>query len=135
MRSWIWGGALATLTALGVSWSVAPPRPTELVLDPTPVAACCAAPVECLAVTDALDVLGELRAGVPRSEEPPLAPPRADGPGEVIPAVFLLPAADDEEAPQPRAVLELAPTPRPHDSSIFIGGKLEWRYTPVTGEK
>ena len=63
MRSWIWGGALATLTALGVSWSVAPPRPTECALDTPAVApVACPAPAEVVAVTDAIDVLGELRA-------------------------------------------------------------------------
>ena len=115
MRSWIWGGALATLTALGVSWSVAPPRPTECVLDTLAVApVACPAPTEVVAVTDAMDVLGELRAAAPRFEEPPLAAPRVGTPGEVVQAVFLLPADAAEEAPPPRVALELAPMPRPY---------------------
>ena len=63
-------------------------------------------------MTDMLDLLDELRP--PSFDEPPLAPPRADAPGEIIAAVFLLPADDAEEAPMPRVVLELAPMPRPH---------------------
>jgi len=121
MRSWIWGGALTLLTALGVSWTVAPPRPTELVLDPpavTPVT--CLARTEVVAVTDAIDVFDELRQGGPRTEEPPLAAPRLDAPGEIVPAVFLLPADVTEEAPMPRPVLELAPMPRPHKSLVYL---------------
>ena len=129
MRSWIWGGALATLTALGVSWSVAPPRPTECVLD-TPALApvACPAPTEVVAVTDAMDVLGELRAGVSRFEEPPLAAPRLDAPGEVVQAVFLLPVDDAEEAPPPRVVLELAPMPRPHASKQLFTFTMGWGF-------
>ena len=37
MRSLIWGGAIAALTAVGVSASVAPPRPTECVLEVAPI--------------------------------------------------------------------------------------------------
>jgi hypothetical protein len=128
MRSWIWGGALAGLTAVGVSWSVAPPRPTELVLD----AACAApqsravAPAGCVAVTDVMDIVQELRAGVPSSDEPPLAPTRAEQPGDIIPAAFLLPAEPDEAAPQPRLALELAPMPRPHVPSFTIGNGMGW---------
>ena len=117
MRSWIWGGALTLLTALGVSWTVAPPRPTELVLDiPTATPTMCFTRTEVVAVTDALDVFDELRVGGPRTEEPPLAAPRLDAPGEIVPAVFLLPADEAEEAPMPRPVLELAPMPRAHVS-------------------
>ena len=117
MRSWIWGGALTVLTAVGVSWSVAPPRLTECVLEVA--ARPCAVPVtEAVAVTDAMDVFDELR-GPPTSDEPPLAPPRPDAPGEVIPAVFLLPADESEEAPVPRLARELAPMPRLHDKSPF----------------
>ena len=114
MRSWIWGGALTLLTAVGVSWTVTPLRPTECVLEVAAVAPqpCAVRVPEVVAVTDALDLLDELR-GPPSFDEPPLAPPRPDAPGEVIPAVFLLPADDaDEVAPMPRLALELAPMPR-----------------------
>ena len=120
MRSWIWGGALTLLTALGVSWTVAPLRPTELVLDPpavTPVA--CAARTEVVAVTDAMDVFDELRVATPSAEEPPLATPRLDAPGEIVPALFLLPADETEEAPMPRPVPELAPMPRVYEKQAF----------------
>lgn len=117
MRSWIWGGALTLLTALGVSWTVAPPRPTECVLDiPAATPTVCLARTEVVAVTDALDVFDELRVATPSAEEPPLAAPRFDAPGEIVPAVFLLPTDETEEAPMPRPVLELAPMPRPHAS-------------------
>ncbi len=121
MRSWIWGGALAALTAVGVAGSVAPPRPTECVLEVAAVAPqlCAVRAAEVVPLTDALDLLDELR-GPPSFDEPPLAPRRPDAPGEVIPAVFLLPAADAEEAPTPRLARELAPMPRPHRQSFSL---------------
>ena len=130
MRSWIWGGALAGLTAVGVSWSVAPPRPTELVLDAAAVVpqSCAVAPADCVAVTDVMDIVQELRAGVPTSDEPPLAPARAEQPGEIIPAAFLLPAEPDEAAPMPRLASELAPMPRPHLPPFFIGSQMGWDF-------
>ena len=121
MRSWIWGGALTVLTAVGVSWSVAPPRPTECVLEVATPRPCAVAVIEVVAVTDAMDVFDELR-GPPSSDEPPLAPPRPDAPGDVIPAVFLLPAdvaEGAEEAPAPRLARELAPMPRLHENPTF----------------
>ena len=129
MRSWIWGGALAGLTAVGVSWSIAPPRPTELVLDAAVVAPqpCAVAPADCVAVTDVMDVVRELRAGVPSSDEPPLAPARAEQPGEIIPAAFLLPAEPDEAAPMPRLASELAPMPRLHEKQFFTF-KMGWGF-------
>ena len=124
MRSWIWGGALTLLTAVGVSWTVAPLRPTECVLEVVAIAPqpCVVRVPEVVAVTDALDLLGEL-GGPPSSDEPPLAPLRLDAPGEVIPAVFLLPADDaDEVAPMPRLALETAPMPRLYKSLFSFGG-------------
>ncbi len=129
MRSWIWGGALTLLTAVGVSWTVAPPRPTECVLELPAVAPqpCAVRVAEVVGVTDALDLFDELR-GPPTSAEPPLAPPRADAPGEIIPAVFLLPADDAEEAPLPRVALELAPMPRPYSPPQLMGYGVGWGF-------
>ena len=120
MRSLMWGGAIAALTAVGVSGSVAPPRPTECVLDVATVTSqpCAVRVTEVVGVTDVLNLADELRP--PTFDEPPLAPPRPDAPGEIIAAVFLLPADDAEEAPRPRLVLELAPMPRPHRPSFSL---------------
>lgn len=120
MRSLMWGGAIAALTAVGVSGSVAPPRPTECVLEVAAVAPqpCAVKVADVVGVTDVLDLADELRG--PSFDEPPLAPPRVDVPGEIIAAVFLLPADDAEEAPMPRVVLELAPMPRPHRPSFSL---------------
>jgi len=131
MRSWKWGGALAAATAVGLSGSVAPLRPTELAIEPaTPPRPCgSAAPACCPAVTDALDLVAALRPGGPTTDEPPLAP-RSDAPGDIIPAVFLLPAEPDEEAPMPRVALELAPMPRvvADDRGLSLE-KLTWTYS------
>ena len=128
MRSWIWGGGLTAVTAVGVSLSFVPgepPRPTTRTETPVPEAApaetSCGAP----AVTEMFDLTQALqRPAAPARppvtfDEPPIAA-RPDRPvGEVIPAAFFVPA-DDEAAPPPRVVGvvgdaerdELAPAPR-----------------------